>query len=385
MYEILDSFVVYSFLTIFMVVCGSIIAHESPYCGRYGSRVASEPFFTIPSVLLFFSFAFVFGCRWGVGVDYFDYLERYLDGGSEYHEMLYGLVESFMSKNGLHYAFYFGFWALWDIVLLFYCVKDQKYIFPFLALMLMLTSTYLSMMNTVRQHAAIAVFLVSLRFIYEKKLVKYVVCCLFAMTLHKSAVVMFALYPILSLNNDWFKSILLQLLLFAVCFYLQFYFESVVEWIERPFMWFSETMDYDKKYHVDMLFNDRWSRDRFGRNTGLGPIINFIRIVPIILYSRRMKSYYNYPLFNLIYTLWFIGELTTLLFGSSIILNRIVMYFSNVKPIMYSFFLYYCFKSKNIQNRLLGAAIILLYMALFINIVTNPMSTAIFSFFWQHE
>ena len=169
----------------------------------------------------------------------------------------------------------------------------------------MLTSTYLSMMNTVRQHAAIAVFLVSLRFIYEKKLVKYVVCCLFAMTLHKSAVVMFALYPILSLNNDWFKSILLQLLLFAVCFYLQFYFESVVEWIERPFMWFSETMDYDKKYHVDMLFNDRWSRDRFGRNTGLGPIINFIRIVPIILYSRRMKSYYNYPLFNLIYTLWF--------------------------------------------------------------------------------
>ena len=384
MFALFESFAVYSFLTIFMVVCGTVIARKSPYRVKYGGQIVFYPFFTLPSVLLFLSFAFVFGCRWGVGVDHLGYLSQYLLGGSKRHELLYSLVETFLSENGFHYAFYFGFWALWDIVLLFYCVKDHKYLFPFLALMLMLTSTYLSMMNAMRQHAAMAVFLVSLHYIDEKKLKKYLVCCFVAVLLHKSAAILLVLYPILSRRNEWFKSVFLQLILYIVCFVLQFYFDTVVEWIEKPFTWFSETLDYER-YNMDMLFSDRWSRDKFGKNTGLGPIINILRIVPIILYCRKMKSYYNFPLFKLIYTLWFLGELLALLFGSSIILNRVVMYFTHVKPIMYSFFLYYCFNTKNNWNILLGIVMILLFMALFINIVMNPMSTAQFSFFWQHE
>lgn len=384
MFVILETFAVYSFLTIFMVVCGFMIARESPSCVRYGRRDVSEPFFTIPSALLFLSFAFVFGCRWDVGVDHLDYLYTYLNGGSGRHEKLFGLVETFLSENGFHFAFYFGFWALWDIVLLFYCVKDHKYIFPFLAVMLMLTSTYLSMMNTMRQHAAMVVFLVSLHYIDKKKFIKYLVCCLVAVLLHKSAVILLVLYPILSRKNDWFKSRLLQLLLYAVCFYLQFYFDSVVEWIEKPFTWFSEELDYER-YNMDMLFSDRWSRDKFGQNTGLGPIINIIRILPVILCSRKLKLYFDFPLFKIIYTLWFTGVLLALLFGSSIILNRIVMYFTIIKAIMYSFFLYYCFKSKSNLNRILGVVLILLFMALFTNYVMNPMSKAQFSFFWQHE
>ena len=383
MYAILESFEVYTFLTIFMVVCGSFIARESPYSVEYGRQIVSKPFLSLPSVLLFLSFAVVFGCRWGVGVDHLDYLYKYVFGGSDSFEILFGLVETFMREWGFHFAFYFGFWALWDIVLLFYCVKDHKYIFPLLALMLMLTSTYLSMMNTVRQQAAMAVFLLSLHYIDNKKLIKYLVCCLIAVLLHKSAIIMLLLYPILSIRNDWFKSIWIQLLLYAVCFYLQFHFETVAEWIEKPFTFFSESFDYEE-YYLDMLFSDYWSRDKFGRNTGWGPIINIIRVLPIILYSKTLKSYFDFPLFKLIYTLWFVGELLALLFGSSIILNRVVMYFTHIKPIMYSFFLYYCFRSRKNQNTLLGVAMILLYMALFINIVTNPLSTAQFSFFWEH-
>ena len=380
MFALLETIVVYSFLTIFMVVCGSIIAHESPYSVEYGRQIVSKPFISLPSVLLFLSFAIVFGCRWDVGVDHLRYFYHYISGGSERYELMFGQVESFMIKCGFHFAFFFGFWALWDIVLLFYCVKDHKYIFPFLALMLMLTSTYLSMMNTMRQHVAMALFLVSLHFIDKKKLVKYLVCCLFASMFHRSAVILIVLYPIITIKNDWFKRIWLQLLLYAVCYYLQFHFESVVEMIDRPFMWFTESFEYDQ-YNVDMLFNDNWSRDKFGRNTGWGPIINAIRVLPIILYSKKLKSYFDFSLFKIIFTLWFVGELMALLFGSSIILNRVVMYFTHVKPIMYSFFLYYCFKSKNKYNTILGLAMILLYMALFINVLMN---TTPFSFFWQN-
>ena len=190
-----------------MVVCGIFIARESPYSVRYGRQIVSKPFFTLPSVLLFLSFAFVFGCRWEVGVDYPHYLYRYLTGGGERHEMLFHWVQILFVDNGFHFAFFFAFWALLDIVGLFYCVKKYKFLFPFLALMLMLTSLYLSMMNTMRQHAAIAVFLISLRYIDDKKLFKYCGGILIAFLLHKSAIILIALYLIFATRKDWFKNI----------------------------------------------------------------------------------------------------------------------------------------------------------------------------------
>ena len=135
---------------------------------------------------------------------------------------------------------------------------------------------------------------------------------------------------------------------------------------------------------MDMLLDDRWSRDKFGRNTGLGVYANILRVIPVILYSTKMKAYYKSSYFEILYSLWFIGVLLSLLFGSSIILNRIVMYFTHFSPIIYSFFLYYCFRTKKVIDYLVGCIIVLIFIALFVNIVTNPISTAQYSFFWEH-
>ena len=175
----------------------------------------------------------------------------------------------------------------------------------------------------------------------------------------------------------------MQLLLYSVCFILQFYFSTVIEWIEAPFTWLSDSLDYDR-YNMDMLLDDRWSRDKFGRNTGFGVYANILRVIPVILYSTKMKAYYKSSYFEILYSLWFIGVLLSLLFGSSIILNRIVMYFTHFSPIIYSFFLYYCFRTKKVIDYLVGCIIVLIFIALFVNIVTNPISTAQYSFFWEH-
>lgn len=366
-----------------MVYCGIRTANTAPRYVGYSGRYNDQSFFSIPSVLLFLCFAFVFGCRWGVGIDHLDYLNTYLLKGGERHELLFRIVEFFFRDNGFHFAFYFGFWALLDIIGLFYCVKKYKFLFPFLALMLMLTSTYLSMMNAIRQQAAMAVFLISLRYLDEKKLLKY--CCgiLIAFLLHKSAILLIALYPFFITRKDWFKQIRLQIILYGVCFILQFYFTTVIDWIEAPFTWLSDSLDYER-YNMDMLLNDRWSRDKFGNNTGLGVYVNIVRIIPVILYSQKMKSYYKSSYFEMLYSLWFIGVMASLLFGSSIILNRVVMYFTHFTSIIYSFFFYYCFKTKKDINYFVACVIILLYFALFINMVINPLTTAQFSFFWEH-
>ena len=61
------------------------------------------------------------------------------------------------------------------------------------------------------------------------------------------------------------------------------------------------------------------------------------------------------------------------------------MYFTYTQPIIYAFFLHFCFSKKSAENTIAGVLIILLFLAKFINIVINPISTAQFSFFWQHQ
>ena len=379
-----ESFLVYFILTAFMVCCGIYTARTSRSYVGYSGVYNDKSFFSLATILLLLSFAFVFGCRWDVGVDHLGYLYTYSHGGGERHELLFHLIQMFFVNNGFHFAFFFGFWAFLDIFGLFYCVKEYKFIFPFLALMLMLTSSYLSMMNTIRQHAAIAVFLISLRYIDEKKILKYFACCLVAFFLHKSAIILFAIFPLFIIKKDLFKRIPVQIILYGVCFYLQFRFSTVIELIETPFAIFADSLEYEQ-YNMDMLLEDRWSRDKFGRNTGAGVYANLLRILPIILYSKEMKSYYKSSYFEILYSLWFIGVLSSLLFGSSIILNRVFMYFKQFSPILYAFFLYFLFKRKRIIDLIVGCTIVLLFLALFINIVTNPISIAKFSFFWQHQ
>ena len=90
-----ESFLVYSILTIFMVCCGIYTAQTASRYVGYSGVYKNQSFFSIPSVLLFLSFAFVFGCRWDVGVDYPHYLYVYLHGGGERHELLFHWVQMF--------------------------------------------------------------------------------------------------------------------------------------------------------------------------------------------------------------------------------------------------------------------------------------------------
>ena len=106
-----ESFLVYFILNAFMVCCGIYTAHRAPRYVEYSGRYKEQSFFSGPSVLLFLSFAFVFGCRWEVGVDYPHYLYRYLTGGGERHEMLFHSVQLFFVNLGFHFAFFFAFWA----------------------------------------------------------------------------------------------------------------------------------------------------------------------------------------------------------------------------------------------------------------------------------
>ena len=381
----LESLLVYSFLFIIMYSCGVVAARkEKKYVGGSGIYTEENGFFSPEILILVFSFTLVFGLRWGVGVDYFRYLYAYTDVIPERFEFLFQFITNVLKRLRAHYSIYFGVWALMDIVLLYYSLRKYRFIFPFIAFFLIFGSYYLPMMNGIRQHIATMIFLNSIRYVDQKQIVKFYLSFVIAFLFHKLSAILFIFYPLLRLRDDWFNSIVLQLILYIIALYLSVNSQLVIQWIEAPFDWLAEVLDYDR-YSYDVLDEDRFNRSKFGSNTGFGLIVNVLRTLPVILLSKELKEYYNSSHFNMLYSLYFLGILTSLLFGESIVLNRISYFFSIYQLIIHCFFVYFCFSKKDYTHQILGVMIVLIHIPLFLNMISNSSSTAQYLFFWQQS
>lgn len=380
----LESLVVYSSLFIIMFVCGDISARrQKKYLAKKGKRGAKPPFLTPEMGALLLSFTFVFGCRWGVGRDFFRYLDSFVGPVPERYEFLFQTITRALQGLGAHYSIFFGVWAFLDVFLLYYALRNYQHLFPYIAFFLIFGSYYLPMMNAIRQGISGLIFLNSIQYIEQKKLGGFTVCFILAVLFHKLSIILFVFYPLLRYKDDWFKSIPLQLILFVVGVFFSFHGEILLRLIETPFVWFGEKMGYER-YSFDLLFSDRFDRTQFGNNTGLGIWVKMLLTLPVILMSRELKSYYRSSLFNMFYSLYFLGVILTLLLEKSIILNRVAMFFTIFQLIMLSVLAHYCLNiKKGYKYQLVGIMVLLLHIPLFLNMISNPNSTTPYLFFWQ--
>lgn len=379
----IESLFVYTALYAIMALCGGQIAKRSKkYEGWSGEYSNGGKFLSTEMTILCLSFALVFGCRWGVGRDYFRYLYAYLDYMPERFEFMFQTISSFLQSINAHYAVYFGIWALFDVVLLYYSVKEYKFLYPYIAFFLIFGFYFLPMMNAIRQLIAAGFFMVSIKYIDQKKIIKFSICYIIAILFHHLAIILFIFYPLLQLKDDWFKSVNFQLIIFALAVIISIFADNLIHWIEEPYLWLTNRLGYSR-YTLDVLDTDRFNRANFGRGTGLGIWINIFKTVPIILMSKGLKSFYKSSYFNMVYTLYFLGVLLSLLLGDSVVLNRITYFFTTFQIIIYSFVVYYCFYRKTQLLYLFGIFLILIHIPLLLNVISNPNSTAPFLFFWQ--
>ena len=382
----LESVLVYGLLTTIMVVCGMIAASREPlYEESSGLYEKNDRFLQPEIIVIIAAFTFVFGCRYGVGVDYFHYLFDYQMGSERELEWMFRTISDFLSSHNMHFAVYFSVWAFLEITLLLYAFRNYRFIIPYLLLYLIIGNFYMSMMNVIRQQIAALIFLCSIQFIDEKKPLKYYLCIALAFLFHRSAVLMVVMYPILRIRDDWFRSVGIQLILLAIAVFLSFRFDLVTQLIERPFIWVSSTLGFER-YQMAVLGNATLDdMNRFGANTGYGIFVSLFKCVPIILLSKPLKEYYNSSFFNMLYSMWFVRVFATYAFGDSITLNRPFIFFTDISIAMAAFFTYYCFKSKDTRKILLGIAMIIVYLVMFLFILSNgKLNTSEFTFFWQH-
>ena len=142
----LESVLVYGLLTLIMVVCGTIAASREPlYEGGSGIYVKNSFFLQPEIIVIIASFTFVFGCRYGVGVDYFHYLFAYEHDTGERYEFLFKAISDFLRNNSLHFAVFFSVWAFLQITLLSYAFRNYRFILPYLLLYLIIGNFFMSM------------------------------------------------------------------------------------------------------------------------------------------------------------------------------------------------------------------------------------------------
>lgn len=380
-----ESLYVYGLLGLLMVSFGYVEARNWQAVPKGQGIRKTRTFWDAANLIPILLFAMVFGSRYMVGVDYRHYLEYYLNGGRDF-EPGFQVVSDLMSGLGVHYAWFFGFWALIQISLLYYAYRYERYLFPWFAFFLIFGSGYFSWMNVIRHQLAACIFLVSIEFIEKKQPFKYYLLVLLAFLFHKSAILLVIVYPLIRWRRDWFTRPWVQFLLLAFAVFLGKHYEWVVTFVEQPFILFTSLAGFDN-YALGILYNETLNdRTQFGQNTGFGLYARLLKVIPVILYSVPMKRYYRSDRFNIAYTFWFIAVLAGFALESSIVLSRPFVFVSNFSSIiMPAYFMNYCFKRRTKVRIIVATLYLALVLLLFLNIILHGESNYnAFHFFWEY-
>lgn len=160
--------------------------------------VTKNRFFLICVFILFSIFS---GFRYYVGVDYVNYVKIYnLEEGYGSRELGFNLILDFLRYIGASYQFMFFIMAVVMQILVYNIIKRYNYsVWISVFIYYCISPFYIATFNGMRQYLAIAVFIVALKYIEQKKIFKYIVSLLLGgFFFHESILVFIPLYYILN-------------------------------------------------------------------------------------------------------------------------------------------------------------------------------------------
>ncbi|PRX38723.1 EpsG family protein [Salegentibacter salegens] len=382
---VLQSIVLYSTLILVMTSFAKLYSLKQSYREVDGSLVSTSKSGIFYLIFIMLSFALMMGLRYDVGTDYLAYQDGYIfnyDVGKG--EILFNWVRELFNSFEFHYSAYFSFLAFLNISFFLYAFKRDAFILPLLLFFLLTNGDWLVWMNIIRQAVAMCIWIYALTFIEKKKFWRYLIWCLVAIGFHTSAIILIPLYWILKDGKDYFTNIKLQLILFAGAFLFQYSFGSFLEQI-GPLIQFYQSELFGGTYNYSI---ERFKEEAAAtvEGSGMAYLFRVVLCIIIILYSKRLKEYYNSKWFTIIYFLFFIGILTQNIFPvGSIVLTRPFRYLFIFKGIMFAYFIYYLIKNESPHNRLVGVGLILIFISIFyLNIITaNSHSHLWYQFYFQ--
>lgn len=161
----------------------------------------------ISKVFLFLSFLITYffsAVRYDIGTDYsYIYVPYFYGIGNDtmqFPEIGFNVINKIIYILTGDYKVLFAITSLIFIGLIYKGIKDNSINITISVLMIFIGQSYFYSMNMIRQAIAIAFIFYGFKYIKEKKLVKYIIICAIAFTMHNTAILMIPVYFLSELN-----------------------------------------------------------------------------------------------------------------------------------------------------------------------------------------
>ena len=326
-------------------------------CSRFW-RSSSDKFlgilfgYIIPIIVV----AIIFGGRYNTGSDwenykvYYDEISKYPIKGLSYGtlEPLYVLLNKGVALLGVGSSSFFAIIAVFQFSVVYTLFKEDRALLPFALYFYTITNLSLDM-NIVRQTLAMSfVFLASRYIVGKKNKIKCALLIAAAIGFHYSALICI---PMLFVDSKLFKLldksslvviIYILSLLFATI--INQYLSGYIQMIEFGDKYSQNASDLDKKMEV---------------STGYGLIAKHILNLTMVFLWSKTKGFVEKPFYLNAYRLTVLGFILSNVFGISVFLSRMSLYYSQFLFVTWSVISYCAF-----HNRKVGKYILFVYGAI---------------------
>lgn len=182
----------------------------------FGKNERKKHMLFVFSIILLIGFL---GLRGFIGWDWWAYYPSYnnLPGGFNY-EIGYEIWSNIFYKIGLSYHHFTFINTVADILILAYVLKKySKY--PIFSMFLFLAVQGLSFeVDLLRNAKAVLLFIISIQFIKERKIIPFLILNILGMTFHISSIIYLPMYFIL--NRNYSRKIILPLVILGNIYYI---------------------------------------------------------------------------------------------------------------------------------------------------------------------
>ncbi len=277
----------------------AILAWLGWHVGKRERRLVASgagelPFLSWEILLAMLIYVVVSSFRWLTSWDYNMYYSYYvsLQSLGEYSrvnfEPGFSLVTNVIARTGAHFAIYFAFWAIVQVLLLYYAFRHRKVLLPWLALCVFLGPYYIFWMGFVRQSVVEALFVLMVELIVRRKFWYYMLLSFVAIMLHKMCVLFVPLYfiPLIRIRNPkrWMAFVLL-----ALCFILG----SFPQWIQWTFDRIGSIADVLGYGHYYRLFTSNNLEYAFRNVMGPARLCPLLTCLMIIWYYPAIRQMFS--------------------------------------------------------------------------------------------
>jgi len=229
---------------------------------RLSAGAGELPFLCWEILLAMLIYVVVASCRWLTSWDYNMYYSYYVSMQSvgkfsrENFEPGFNLITLAMARAGFHFALYFAFWAIVQILLLYYAFRHRKVLLPWLALCVFMGPYFIFWMGFVRQSVVEALFVLMVELIVRRKFWYYLLLSLIAISIHRMCVLFIPLYlvPLIKVPAAARVKRWLPLALVALCFLLGS-FPQWIKWTFDHIGGLAELLGYGHYYRLFMSHN----------------------------------------------------------------------------------------------------------------------------------